>query len=180
MKIGFSLCPSGAAAQAWLFDGSSQRHGPHREPMAEQSEPRSRKGRKGSAEPGRRGASACASEHPRGAHAPSRVVFGVLAEDGRFRPFYAVCDEGVENHPRGRGFSPKFLRARGIRINLRLCDTGYSRASWKTGASSFSVDSENPFAQLRNLDFYVAPHDSRISAIRVKKPLNPHEPTPRL
>ena len=37
--------------------------------------------------------------HLWGAHAPSRVVFGALAEDGRFSPFHAVFDEGVEVFP---------------------------------------------------------------------------------
>jgi hypothetical protein len=38
----------------------------------------------------------------------SRVVFGALAEDERFRPFHAVFDEGVENDTRGRVCSPRF------------------------------------------------------------------------
>ena len=39
----------------------------------------------------------------------TRVVFGALAEDRRFRPFRAVSDEGVENNTRRRVFSPRLL-----------------------------------------------------------------------
>ncbi len=38
----------------------------------------------------------------------SRVVFGALAKDLRFRPFHVVFDEGVENNTRGRVCSPRF------------------------------------------------------------------------
>jgi hypothetical protein len=56
-----------------------------------------------------------AAKHPWGEHAPSRVVFGALAEDRRFRPFHAVFDEGVENNTRGRVCSPRFLDTRWFR-----------------------------------------------------------------
>ncbi|MEY4569650.1 MAG: hypothetical protein RLZZ398_1089 [Verrucomicrobiota bacterium] len=62
------------------------------------------------------------AEHPRGEHAPSRVVFSALAKDERFRPFHAVFDEGVENNTRGRVCSPRFLdqrfRARWMPANI--------------------------------------------------------------
>ncbi len=43
----------------------------------------------------------------RGAHAPSRVVFGALAKDMRCTRIDAVFGEGAENHQRGRRCSPK-------------------------------------------------------------------------